>query len=221
MYVIIVGAGNIGSQVLDLAEQTRNDIVVVERDPEIAERVSRDHDCLVINADATEKETLADAGADRADAIICTTDEDATNIMCLLLAKEFDIPSLVTVVQNPEHMNVFRQIGANVLENPQRLIAEYLFRAVQRPTIKDFMTLAGDAEVFEVTVTDDAPIAGHTLSDAAIEDTLPADVLVVAIERGDTVITPRGDTEIHSGDIATVFSPRGATDDVLDVFAGE
>jgi len=32
-------------------------------------------DCLVMNADATRKETLEDAGADRADAIIATTDK--------------------------------------------------------------------------------------------------------------------------------------------------
>ncbi|GGN23546.1 potassium channel family protein [Halarchaeum nitratireducens] len=220
MYVIIVGAGNIGSQVLELAEQTQNEVVVIERDPDVADRAGRRHDCLVINADATEKETLEDAGAAQADAIICTTDEDATNIMCLLLAKEFEIPSLVTVVQNPEHMNVFRQIGANVLENPQRLIAEYLFRAVQRPAIKDFMSLAGGAEVFEVTVTDTAPIAGKSLHEADGADLIPEDVLVVAVERGETVVTPRGGTIVEAGDLLTVFSREGATDGILRTFTG-
>ncbi|GGL50858.1 potassium channel family protein [Halocalculus aciditolerans] len=220
MYVIIVGAGNIGSQVLELAEQTQNEVVVIERDPDVADRAGRRHDCLVINADATEKETLEDAGAEQADAIICTTDEDATNIMCLLLAKEFEIPSLVTVVQNPEHMNVFRQIGANVLENPQRLIAEYLFRAVQRPAIKDFMTLAGGAEVFEITVTAEAPIAGKTLHEADEANLIPEDVLVVAVERGENVVTPRGGTVVEAGDLLTVFSRKGATDNILRTFTG-
>jgi trk system potassium uptake protein TrkA len=221
MYVIVVGAGQIGSQVIDLLSKSVNEIVVIERDPAIAEEASRNFDCLVLNDDATNRETLVDAGAEQADAIICTTDQDATNIMVLLLAKELEIPSLVTVVQNPDHMNVFRQIGANVLENPQRLIAEYLVRAVQRPSVKDFMDLAGDAEVFEVTVVDDAPITEHTIREADEEGLLGHGELVVAIERGNEVIRPRGDTEIDAGDLVTVFSREGASPEVMYTFTGK
>lgn len=221
MYVIVVGAGQIGSQVIDLLSTSQYEIVVIEEDPEVAERASRNYDCLVLNDDATDREALIDAGAERADAVICTTDQDATNIMVLLLAKELDIPSLVTVVQNPDHMNVFRQVGANVLENPQRLIAEYLVRAVQRPSVKDFMDLAGDAEVFEVTVVENAPITDHTIHEAAEEGLLMPNELVVAIERSNEVIRPRGDTEIEAGDLVTVFSSEGATPEVLYTFTGK
>lgn len=220
MYVIVVGAGQIGSQVIDLLTKSRYEIVVIESDPEVAEEASRNYDCLVINDDATKRETLLDAGAERADAIICTTDQDATNIMILLLAKELDIPSLVSVVQNPDHMNVFRQVGANVLENPQRLIAEYLVRAVQRPSVKDFMDLAGDAEVFEVTVVDSAPITDHTIRQADEEGLLGHGELIVAVERGEEVIRPRGDTEIEAGDLVTVFSIEGAAPEVMYTFTG-
>lgn len=219
MYIIVVGAGQIGSQVLDLATASENEVVVVENDPEVAEAASQTYDCLVLNADATEKETLTDAGAADADAIICTTDQDATNIMVLLLAKEFDIPSLVTVVQNPDHMNIFRRVGATVLENPQRLIAQYLFRAVERPSVEDFMEVGGDAEIFEVTVSSGAPIAGKTLSDVGDEGLLGTDLLLVAIERDDgPLITPRGDTDVRAGDVVTVFSRVGMTDDVISIF---
>lgn len=221
MYVIVVGAGQIGTQVIDLLTKSQYEIVVIENDPEAAEAASRNYDCLVINDDATKRETLLDAGVERADAIICTTDQDATNIMVLLLAKELEVPSLVSVVQNPDHMNVFRQVGANVLENPQRLIAEYLVRAVQRPSIKDFMDLASDAEVFEVTVVEDAPITDHTIHEAAEEDLLMPNELVVAIERGEDVIRPRGDTQIEAGDLVTVFSSEGATSEVLHTFTGK
>ncbi|MFW5919580.1 MAG: potassium channel family protein [archaeon] len=221
MYVIVVGAGQIGTQVIDLLSKSQYEIVVIENDPAVAEHASRNYDCLVLNDDATEREALIDAGAERADAVICTTDQDATNIMVLLLAKELDIPSLVTVVQNPDHMNVFRQVGANVLENPQRLIAEYLVRAVQRPSVKDFMDLAGDAEVFEVTVVENAPITEHTIRQADEENLLTDDELVVAIERGDDVIRPRGDTQIAAGDLVTVFSSVGATPEVLYTFTGQ
>jgi len=51
-------------------------------------------------------------------------------------------------------MNLFRQIGANVLENPQRLIAENLVLSMQRPSSQTFISLQGDAEIFKITVTE-------------------------------------------------------------------
>lgn len=220
MYLIIVGAGDIGGQLIEIAINTGNEVVVIERDPDRADRVAGSHDCLVINADATVKKTLADAGADRADGIISTTEQDATNVMVCLLAKEFDIPSILSVVHNTEHMNLFRQIGVNTMENPQELIAEHLYRSVSRPAIVDYLRIGDVAEVFEITVTENAPVAGKTLTAAADGGLITDDMLVVAIEResADEPITPRGNTEIHAGDLLTVYSAVGATPEVTDIF---
>lgn len=220
MYIIIVGAGDIGTPLIDIATRSGNEVVVIERDDQRANRAADEYDCLVIDADATVKETLEDAGAERADAVISTTDQDATNIMVCLLAKEFDIPSILSVVHNPEHMGVFEQIGVNTMENPQQLIAEYLYRAVARPAIVDYMRIGEEAEVFEITVTENAPIAGKTLQEAAQSGDLTDDMLVVAIEREEESqpITPRGDTVIREGDLLTVYSGVGADPEITDIF---
>ncbi|MCO8243172.1 MULTISPECIES: TrkA family potassium uptake protein [unclassified Haladaptatus] len=218
MYLIIVGAGDIGSQLIGIATQDNNDVVVIEKDAERAERASVEFDCLVLHNDATILDTLEEAGANRADALISTTDQDATNIMVCLLGQELEIPSLVSVVHNTEHMSIFRQLGVNVIENPQRLIANYLYRAVKRPSIKDYMKVGKKAEVFEITVDSYAPIAGLTLSDAADDGLFDEGMLVVAIDRENEVITPHGNTKIEGGDVVTVFSENGATPKVTDIF---
>jgi len=220
MYIIIVGAGDIGTPLIDIATRSGNEVVVIERDEAKADRVANEYDCLVLNADATVKETLVDAGADQADALISTTDQDATNIMVCLLSQELEIPGVVSVVHNPEHMGLFRQIGVNTMENPQQLIAEYLYRAVARPAIVDYMRIGEEAEVFEITVTEEAPVAGKTLIEAAESGLIDDDTLVVAIEREGTEspITPRGQTEIRAGDLLTVYSARGADPELTDIF---
>ncbi|WP_408959633.1 potassium channel family protein [Natrinema sp. 74] len=220
MYIIIVGAGDIGTPLMEIATRSGNEVVVIERDAERANRIAGEHDCLVLTADATAHEVLTDAGIDQADALISTTDRDATNIMVCLLAQEHDVPSIVSVVHDPEHMNVFRQIDVNTIENPQDLIAEYLYRAVARPAIIDYMRIGDDAEVFEIRVTGKAPIAGKTLLETADEDLLPDEVLVVAIEREgrDPPLTPQGSTRIEAGDLLTVYSAFGATPKLTDAF---
>jgi trk system potassium uptake protein TrkA len=219
MYIVIVGAGNIGSPLIEIATAGGNEVVVVERD-EVKAEAAAEYDCLVINDDATVKETLLDAGLDRADALISTTDQDATNIMVCLLGKELEVPTIVSVVHNPEHMGLFRRIGVNTMENPQRLIAEYLYRSVKRPSIVDYMRIGDEAEVFEIVVDDRAPIAGKTIEAAAQEGLLTGEMLIVALEREgeSSPITPRGHIEVHPDDLLTVYSAKGATPEVTDVF---
>ncbi|SEV84166.1 potassium channel family protein [Natrinema salifodinae] len=220
MYIIVVGAGDIGVPLIDIATSSGNEVVVIETDAERADRVADEYDCLVLNDDATSHEALLDANIERADALISTTDRDATNIMVCLLAQEHEVPAIVSVVHDPDHMNVFRQIGVNTMQNPQELIAEYLYRAVARPAIVDYMQIGEEAEVFEIEVTENAPIAGTTLVEAAEDGLLHDEVLIVAIEREgqDPPITPRGETEIETGDLVTVYSGFGADPELTDVF---
>ncbi|EMA49240.1 MULTISPECIES: potassium channel family protein [Halococcus] len=219
MYIVIVGAGGIGTPLIEVATAGGNEVVVIEHDAAKAEAAATEYDCLVLNDDATIKETLEDAGADRADALISTTERDATNIMVCLLAQELDVPDVVSVVHDPDHLNVFRQIGVTGMENPQRLIAEHLYRAATRPSIVDFMRIGEHAEVFEVTVAEDADIAGYTLAEADEAGLLPEETLIVAVEReGGDPITPRGGTRIEVGDLLAVYSGEGATPEVTDVF---
>jgi trk system potassium uptake protein TrkA len=220
MYLIIVGAGDIGTPLIDIATKGGDEVVVIEKDEGRADRAAMNFDCLVMNDDATKKETLEDAGADRADAIISTTDQDATNIMVCLLAQELEIPEILSVVHDTERMSLYRQIGVNTIENPQALIAEHLYRGVKRPAIVDYMRVGDSAEVLEITVHHDAPIVGKTLQEMAEEGLLDEGVLVVAVDRNGegNPITPRGNTEIHAEDLLTVYSGKGATPEVTDLF---
>ena len=156
MYVIIVGAGDIGTPLIEVATREGNEVVVIEKNEQRAEEAARRFDCLVINDDATTQDVLEDAGADRADALISTTNQDATNVMVCLLAQELEIPDVVSVVHNPEHLALFERIGVHSMENPERLIAEHMYRAIKRPAIVDYMRIGDTAEVFEITVDEGA-----------------------------------------------------------------
>ena len=82
------------------------------------------------------------------------------------------------------------------------------------------MRIGENAEVFEIGVTEDAPIAGKTLSEAGKADFLSGDVLIVAIEREGEgrPLTPRGNTRIEANDLLTVYSATGAEPELTDVF---
>lgn len=84
----------------------------------------------------------------------------------------------------------------------------------------DFINLAGDSEVTEVTVRTNAPITGLTLQEAGQQGLLDEDILIITIERDGTVLTPHGETEIWADDVVTVFAQTGIKDETLDAFLG-
>jgi len=218
MYVIIVGAGRTGSTVINLATQDDHEVVVIERDTDVAEEVSSTYDCLVINADAASKDILLEAGIEEADALISTTENDSVNLMITMLGKQFGVETLVSSINDPAHMELFEDLGVNIVESPHRLNGQYLYRAVQHPEIQDFMTVASGAEIFELTVEAGSPIDGVDLIGADEEGLLPDETIVVAVVRDGELHIPQGQTTIKADDTVTVFTRNGATSQISKAF---
>jgi trk system potassium uptake protein len=221
MHLIIVGAGNIGTPLIARAVADGNDVVVIERDESRANAAAAEHDCLVLNGDATNNGTLREADVGGADAVISTTDVDAVNIMVMLLAQEHDVPNLVSVVHDPEHLPVFEKIGVNLIENPQRLIANYLYHSVRYPNVSDFIELDDETELIELTVGEGSPMAGRLLEDAHSSGSLPEGCLVVALGRDGRIMAPRGSTTIRAGDQVTVFTDDTTLPDAVAAFTND
>lgn len=80
--------------------------------------------------------------------------------------------------------------------------------------------LAGDADVVEVIVREQAPIAGKTLKEANEQGLVPSDMLVVQINRDEGTITPTGETVIEQDDFVTLHSRSGVTEETLETFTG-
>lgn len=90
--------------------------------------------------------------------------------------------------------------------------------APKGPSLTDFMSLAGGAEVLEFTVSNGAEIAGLTIEEAVADGLLADEMLVVGIEREGEVLTPKGETTIRTGDIVSLFSKEPLETDALEVF---
>jgi len=88
------------------------------------------------------------------------------------------------------------------------------------PPVTGIADLSEDADVVELTVAEEAPIAGKTLQAATEKGFITDDLLVISIDRadGETAATPAGDTVVRGGDAVTVFSRTGIADETLRAF---
>lgn len=85
-------------------------------------------------------------------------------------------------------------------------------------TMTDFRRLAGGAEVVDVTVVEGSAVAGRSIQAVVDDGLLDEAALVVAIEREDRIVTPKGQTTFEPGDLVTIFSRDGVAAESLRAF---
>lgn len=205
MYIIIVGLGGIGRNLARIAVGERYNVVVIDSDPERTQDIALRYDLVSITGDASLMSTLEDAGISEADSVICTTGDDNVNLMVVLKAKEKKVKSITTVINENENIEIFKGTGATILKNPDGVVAENIFNMIQRPAINDFVTLAGGkAEIIEVIIHEGSHALGKAIKDLG----LPPKTLIIAIERGESVIIPEGGTVIRPNDSVFVLVGR-------------
>jgi trk system potassium uptake protein TrkA len=216
MHVIIVGLGGIGQNLARIAVSEKHNVVVIDSNVKKCNDIVTKHDLISVNGDATSATILDEAGMPEADVVIATTSSDAVNLMVMLQARDKGVKNLRAIVNEPEHAEIFKKEGITIHKNPDAIVAEDIYNNLLRPGINDFVTLgAGKAEIVDIIIKEGTKAAGRSIKDIG----LPSNVLVIAIERGDDVIIPDGNTIILPGDSVFVFIRKNLADKVFNMFS--
>ena len=115
MYVIIVGAGRVGTALARRLLEADEEIAVIERDPGRCATLESEIGGVVVQGDATEFNVLAKAGAVRAQVLIATGRRDDQNLVVCQMAKHlFDVGRVMAIVNMSEHVELFDRLEIDV-----------------------------------------------------------------------------------------------------------
>jgi len=169
--------------------------VVVDRDPERVESITYDMDVLPIEGDASEMETLEEAGVGEAD---------------LLIAKVCGDVFTIARTKSPKYLRPWergkRVFGVDFMVCTDLLAAKTIVGVTGLPTAQDVDTFAdGLVQMTEFEIPEGSPVADLTVAEADRFDSLT----FAGILRDDEVTIPRGDTVLRAGDdIVAIGSPE-------------
>lgn len=208
MHIIIVGAGRTGRHIIELAIKDRHEVFVIEKNEELAEEISTDFDCKVIVDDATSSDALKEAEAEDADALITTTNDDAVNMLVMMIAKESGIKNLISLVVDENHLHLFDKLGVETIDSPYLLNAQHLYYFVENPSIKDFLDLGGGVEITKFTVKSKSPVKGKSLEELSEMKDWPEDSRIVVIKREDEVLIPLSDVKLAEEDSVAILAKK-------------
>ncbi|MGR3468205.1 MAG: Trk system potassium transporter TrkA [Shimia sp.] len=212
--IVILGGGKVGLGVAQALESRLDRIraKVIERNRTTAEHAADTLErTIVLHGDGLDTGMMKEAGIERADAMLAVTDDDKTNILAAVRAKQAGCPVAITLVNDPTLIPLLDPLDIDAYINPRATTVSSILRHVRHGRVRAVYSLGdAEAEIIEAQVLSTSPMAGKRVMDIDF----PEGVLVGAIQKGATIVTPRGDTRIDDGDIVAIFA---LTSDVPEV----
>ncbi|MCL7405800.1 Trk system potassium transporter TrkA [Marivivens sp.] len=226
MKVIICGAGQVGWQIARHLSSERNDVTVVDNNPELVRRATETLDVNGVTGHASYPDVLERAGARDAEMIIAATHSDEVNMVtCQVAHSVFAVQRKIARLRAQSYLDaiysdLYRRdhLPIDVVISPEREVAEAVLQRLSSPAAFDTENFfEGKAQLLGITVREDCPVINTPLRQLTdLFSTLRA--IVVGIRREGTLFAPAAGDQIFPGDDVYVFT---STDDVtrtLEVF---
>jgi len=216
MKVIIVGAGTLGIQIARELVAENRDIVIVERNPDVAKGIANELDCMVQEGDGENLDVLTEAGTADADWFIALTGSDDANIVtCGLVSEAFNHPKTIARVRSNYfgsfHSSKRRILGVDHILNPEAetagAVARIIFRGMSPETID--VKEAG-IQLRRLIASEDKRFPGRSLQE--IRAQVGRDFMIAAVIRTGEFITPSGQFVLQSSDIVYLLGEPGQLD---------
>lgn len=219
MKVLVAGAGSVGRSIARELIANNHDVTLIDRQ-QSAMRVSQVPEADWLLADACELPTLREAKAGDCDVVVAATGDDKANLVISLLCKtEFGVPRTVARVNNPKNEWMFDESwGVDVAVSTPRIMTALVEEAVSiGDLVRVFTFHQSGADILEITLPDDSPVAGVRLGQIA----WPKDTVLAAIIRDAKPFAPTPDDTLEVGDeLLLVSEPESDISALRELLVG-
>lgn len=221
-HYIVCGYGRIGKVICATLDEHQIDFTVIESDPSESKEIT-ELGYYLVKGDASEDDTLKQAGIERAKGLIAVVSTDADNVFITLTAKGLN-PAIKIMARSSGATGSKRKLqraGADGVMSPYTIGGRRMAHSVIRPNVIDFLesSMAVDEynlQIDEIAVSETADLSGKTLMGSNIRKNF--DIIVIGIKRGTEhmLFNPKPDTVILGKDILIVLGKKQQIADLKD-----
>ena len=226
MKVIICGAGQVGWQIARHLSGEKNDVTVVDNNPDLVHRATDTLDVQGIAGFASYPDVLGRAGARDADMLIAATHSDEVNMVtCQVAHSVFGVPRKIARLRSQSyldaiHTDLYRRdhLPIDVVISPELEVAEAVLRRLSAPAAFDIESfLGGRAGFLGIALGEDCPVLNTSLRQLTeLFSTLRA--MVVGVRREGTLFAPEPGDQLYAGDQVYVIAQSEDIDRTIEIF---
>lgn len=204
MKIIIAGCGKIGITLVENLVNEGHEVVALDSNSDAITDITNVYDAMGVCGSATDCDTLAEAGVEKADLFVAATDADELNMLSCFLAKRMGAAHAIARIRKPEYNDqnlgfMRQQLDLSMSINPEQLAAQELFKVLKLPSAMTVETFSRrNFEMVELRLRPESPMDGLSLSE--LRKKYAAKFLVCVVQRGEEVYIPDGSFVLRAGD---------------------
>ena len=206
--VLIVGGGRIGTQLAKALEQEKIQIKIIESDldrcHELSENVSK---AVILHGDGSDQKLFMEENIGQMDAVVSVTDDDETNVLVSLLAKNMGVANTITRIGKSDYYPLLSTIGIEKIVSTRVSAVSSILQDIRQGNVVSDISIFGErGEFIEAIALETSDITKRPLKKL----TFPKGALLVCIIREEKVIIPTGDSQVAPGDRIILFAVQAA-----------
>lgn len=207
MKIIIVGAGEVGSNLSTVLADSGHDVTLIEKSEVHCERLDEELNARVVTGNGSSAKQLVEVGVAKCDAFLAMTSDDRTNIISCSLAKGLGAKNTIARIHDETYsdnsfINYQLHFGIDLLVNPEAICAVELakeIRSAGRVEVEHFAR--GQIEVQRQRVAHGSRMIGKQLRELKLD----SQVRIGYVQRGERSEIASADTMLEEDDIVTLF----------------
>ena len=202
--VLIVGAGETGTALAGVLDQTNLNVKIIEKDSQrctaLAEKLKR---VIVINGDGTDRDLLQEENIGNVDFMVAITGDSESNVLVSLQAKGLGAKKTITRINKLSYIPIVSAIGIDTVVSSRLSAIRAILQYIRRGRIISVAPLKGEhAEAIEAEALETSDLVNKPLHKVKF----PKGALIGAVVRDDEVIIPVGSTVIRPRDRLIIFT---------------
>lgn len=226
MNILIIGAGEVGIQLTKRLVAEKNNVVILEKDPLKAHRAEEQLDALVLVGNGSSFADLKRAKIEQMEVLAAISNVDEVNLIACQFAKKLQIPHKIARVRNPEYIEPNfilskQELGVDLIIHPEKETADAIVRLIKQSSATDIVEFArGDIQLVGIRLEANSPIIKKSIKDIWKEYS-NLEARIVAINRKERTLIPRGDDTLQIGDQIFVICERTLISQVAKIAGKE
>lgn len=149
-YYILCGYGRVGRVVYKELNERKQNVIIIDKNPEMTEDIVENENTVIINKDATEDDLIARLSGENCKSVIISIGSDVTNLFIVLTIRETNPNAwIVSRASKIENISRLKKAGANKIVSPEISGGKDLYLESAKPHILRLTVQHTSDEIFE------------------------------------------------------------------------
>ncbi len=204
MHIVIMGCGRVGSTLAHGLQRLGHEVAVIDQNPDAFRRLGTSFTGATVTGVGFDRDTLREAGIERAQAFAAVSSGDNSNILGARVAREtHGVRNVVARIYDPGRAEVYERLGVPTVATVPWAADQVLRRLLPQGAVAEFRDPSGGVVLVQAAVH--PGWVGTRLWD--VDERLGARVAYVT--RFGRAMLPGPDTLYQEGDLLHVLVQTG------------